>query len=201
MADPEPRRRGRPRNEETRLSILAAAFALGAGDEEHEFSVAGIAARAGVGKQTVYRWWPTKGDVLLEALVEHADLQVSTADRGAYADDLLSFLRDTFDVLEDSGIVNALRNLMVEAQHDREFKGRFREGFMDRRRSALGQIMDRAGERGDLPDTLDRELAADVVFGVIWYRMLATSRPLGEADAATLATLLAGTGRTAAARA
>lgn len=163
--------------------------------------MAGIAARADVGKQTVYRWWPTKGDVLMEALAEHADLQVSTADRGAYPDDLLSFLRDTFAVLQDAGIVNALRNLMVAAQHDREFKDRFRAGFLDHRRSAFGQIMDRAGARGDLPGETDRELAAAVVFGVIWYRMLATSQPLGEADAVALASLLAGRRPTAAARA
>jgi AcrR family transcriptional regulator len=190
VTDSEQRRRGRPRNEQTRLDILAAALELGASDEPQEFSVAGIAARAGVSKQTVYRWWPSKGDVLLEALAEHADLQIPTSDRGSYAKDLQTFLRETFEVLKGPGIVSALRSLMAESQQDHEFKSRFREGFLERRRSALAEIVGRADARGDLPADIDRELAADVVFGVMWYRMLATSRRLEDADAEALASLL-----------
>ncbi|MDO8210453.1 TetR/AcrR family transcriptional regulator [Conexibacter sp. CPCC 206217] len=192
MADSEPRPRGRPRSEETRLAILAAAFDVGASDDQQDFSIAGIAARAGVSKQTVYRWWPSKADVLMEALAHRADLQISTLDRGSYADDLQSFLGETFDVLTQPGVVSASRSLMAEAQQDHAFRARFRERFLDRRRAAFAQIVQRADARGDLPPGIDGELAADIVFGTTWYRMLTTSRPLGDTDAAALATLLSG---------
>jgi hypothetical protein len=79
---------------------------------------------------------------------------------------------------------------MTEARLSAEFKTRFREGFIDRRRTAFAPVVERAAARGDLPPGVDDEVIADVVFGVIWYRMLATSRPLGDGDAALLAHLL-----------
>ena len=57
--------------------------------------------------------------------------------------------------------------------------------------------MDRAAARGDLPPGADAELTADIVFGVIWYRMPATSRPLGEPDAAAITSLLSAVSGTA----
>jgi AcrR family transcriptional regulator len=147
---------------------------------------------APVGKQTVYRWWPTKADVLLEALATKAELHVSVADRGSFRADLEQFLRDSFALLGVPGVAQALRSLMAEAQVDSQFASRFREGFLDRRRAALAELLQRARRRGDAPPVAD-ELVADVVFGVIWYRVLATDRPLGEADLVALRDLLTST--------
>jgi len=192
MAEPHPPRRGRKRSEQSRLAILTATFELTRDEGYRALTVEGIAARAGVGKQTVYRWWPTKADVLLEALATKAELHVSVADRGSFRADLEQFLRDSFALLGVPGVAQALRSLMAEAQVDSQFASRFREGFLDRRRAALAELLQRARRRGDAPPVAD-ELVAYVVFGVIWYRVLATDRPLGEADLVALRDLLTST--------
>jgi AcrR family transcriptional regulator len=183
-------RRGPKRNEESRLAILTAAYELTVEVGYRGLTIEGIAARAGVGKQTVYRWWPTKADALLEALAVKADLRVSVADHGSYADDLEVFLRDSFELMAFPGVIPTLRSLMAEAQIDPDFGQRFREGFLYRRRTALAEIIGRARERGDGDDVVPEELVTDVVFGLIWYRMLAADHPLVEADIPAILTLL-----------
>lgn len=191
MTHTEPARRGPKRSEQSRLAILTAAFELTQEVGYRGLTIEGIATRAGVGKQTVYRWWPTKADVLLEAGALKADLRVSTADHGSYRNDLEHFLRDSFTLAAFPGLVGLLRSLMAEAQLDPDFASRFRDGFLNRRRSALAEVLDRARERGDAPDKLPADLLADVVFGVIWYRLLATERPLDAGDVTPLLELLA----------
>ncbi len=193
MSSEEPRRRGRRRSEESRRAILTAAFDLVA-EEGQDFTIEGIAARAGVSKQTIYRWWPTKGDILLESLATQAEAQISTSDHDSYARDLLHFLNQTFKLLRPPGVRSALRSLMAEAQQNPDLMLRFRDEFLERRRAALFQIVIRAEIRGDLPPEVNGELIGDIVFGVIWYRMLATERLLGSADARSLADLLASHG-------
>ncbi len=190
MTQTEPTRRGPKRSEQSRMAILTAAFELTREVGYRGLTVEGIAARAGVGKQTVYRWWPTKADVLLEAGAVKADLHVSVADHGSYRSDLEQFLGDSFALLAFPGLDGLLRSLMAEAQIDPDFAARFRSGFLNRRRAAMAEILDRAVARGDAPG-LPAELVADVVFGVIWYRLLATERPLGESDVTPLLDLLA----------
>ncbi|GAS98654.1 TetR family transcriptional regulator [Mycolicibacterium canariasense] len=190
MSSEEPRRRGRRRSEQSRRAILTAAFDLVA-EEGRDFTIEGIAARAGVSKQTIYRWWPTKGDVLLESLATQAEVQISTSDQGSYAQDLLHFLNQTVKILRPHGVRSALRSLMAEAQQNPELRHRFQTEFLARRRAALLQIVSRAEIRGDLPPGVHGELIGDIVFGVIWYRMLSTERLLDSADVRSLADLLA----------
>jgi AcrR family transcriptional regulator len=186
---------GRRRNEEARLAILTAAYELTAELGYQDVTVERIAARAGSGKQTVYRWWPTKADVLLEALVLKADLKVSTADQGSFAAELDTFLRDSAALMAFPGVVPILRSVMAEAQRDPEFRARFQEGFLAKRRAALETVVDRAEARGDRPARLTTGLAADLVFGLIWYRVLATERLLEPGDVDAVRDLLTGCDR------
>ena len=143
-------------------------------------TIEGIAARSGTGKQTVYRWWPSKADVLLDALATQADLHIPIPDAGSYATDLHEFLTATSALGRDERVVRVLRVLMAQAQIDPEFGERFRAEFLQRRRAALAVIVDRARERGDLPASPTPGLVSDIVFGVIWYRVLAAYRPLAD---------------------
>lgn len=79
---------------------------------------------------------------------------------------------------------------MAEAQQNPDLLLRFQQGFLERRRAALFQIISRAESRGDLPPEVGGELVGDIVFGVIWYRMLATQRFLSSVEAQGLADLL-----------
>ena len=141
-------------------------------------TIEGIAARAGVGKQTIYRWWASKADVLLEAASTEAGIRVPVGDRGSYRAELRAFLRASYEVANQPHLADLLRALMAEAQIDPEFADRFRSGFLERRREALAVITARARSRGDLPRGISSGTVADIVFGTIWYRVLATRQPL-----------------------
>ncbi|GAB3798333.1 TetR/AcrR family transcriptional regulator [Humibacter antri] len=190
MSDETGNRRGPKRSEQSRMAILSAAFALTLEAGYRSLTIEGIAAKAGVGKQTVYRWWSTKADVLLESLAVKAELRVPIADRGSFRVELAEFLRESFALLAVPGIAVTLRSLMAEAQIDPEFGERFRTGFLERRRVALGQMLERASARGDTPSGMPADIVEDLVFGMIWYRLLATGRPLEAHDSAALLHLL-----------
>jgi AcrR family transcriptional regulator len=187
--------RGRPRSEEARQAILVAALEIAAESGYAALTIEGIAARAGVGKQTIYRWWPTKADVLLEAGATKAALRIPLEDRGSYAADLRPFLTASYKMANDRALADLLRALMAEAQLDEAFGERFRVAFLQRRRDALAVIVDRARERGDLPPHPTKEVVLDIVFGVIWYRVLASRRRLDKALVDDLVGVLAGGGK------
>jgi AcrR family transcriptional regulator len=184
--------RGRPRSEEARQAILRAAFEISTESGYGALTIEGIAARAGVGKQTIYRWWPTKADVLLEAGAAKAALRVPLGDHGSYAADLRAFLTASYKMGNDRGLADLLRALMAEAQLDEAFGERFRTAFLQRRRDALETIIDRARERGDLPPHPSPTVALDIVFGTIWYRVLATHKRLDKGLVDDLVAVLTG---------
>jgi AcrR family transcriptional regulator len=187
---PKPRA-GRKRSEESLQAILTAASELVGEIGYARLSIEGIAARSGTGKQTIYRWWPSKADVLLDALAAKADLHVPVADEGGYAADLRAFLTAAFTLGRNPQILDVLRALMAEAQINAAFGDRFRSAFLNRRREALGIILDRARTRGDLPPVPAPGTVADIVFGVIWYRVLATGEPMDQRLVDDLVTTLA----------
>ncbi len=174
------------------MAILAAAYELAGEIGYARLTIEGIAARSGTGKQTIYRWWPSKGDVVLDALATKADLHVPIPDEGSYPADLRAFLLASFALGRQSQLIEVLRALMAQAQIDPAFWQRFRNAFLQRRRDALGIIVDRAQARGDLPPGVSPGTVADIIFGVIWYRVLATRVPPDSKLADELVTALAG---------
>jgi AcrR family transcriptional regulator len=181
---------GRKRSEQSRLAILAAAFELAVEVGYANTTLEGIAARSGAGKQTIYRWWPSKADVVLDALATKTDVVVPLPDTGNFRQDLLRFLVSSFTAATRPEFATLLRALMAQAQLDPDFGRRFRTGFLHRRRDTLRVLLDRAAERDELPRGMSADTVADVVFGVIWYRLLATDRPLDEELANELTTVL-----------
>jgi AcrR family transcriptional regulator len=189
--DPERPRPGRRRSEGSRDAILQAATELVVEQGYAAVSIEKIAQRAGAGKQTIYRWWPSKGDVLLEALARKADVHIALPDEGSWAADLRHMLDDSFELARAPQLGELLRALMVEAQLDPAFGARFRAESLERRRAALATLVERARRRGDLPATLTAGFAADVVFGVLWYRLLAVPQPFDRRLTDSLVALLA----------
>jgi AcrR family transcriptional regulator len=188
--DPQRRRPGRRRSEGSRDAILQAATELVVEQGYAAVSIEKIAQRAGTGKQTIYRWWPSKGDVLMEALARKADVHIALPDEGSWGADLRRMLDDSLALARAPQLGELLRALMVEAQLDPAFGARFRADFLERRRAAIATLVERARVRGDLPATLTAGFAADVVFGVFWYRLLAVPQPFDRHLADHLVALL-----------
>ena len=179
--------RGRPRSDQSRQAILQAALDLVAETGYRDVTIEGIAARAGTGKQTIYRWWRRKADVVLEAINATATREIPLPDKGNLHDDLLAFLKATFAAGRRPGTAPVLRALMAEAQLDADFGAAFDEMFLRRRREALTDVLRRhPGELRDVPV----RVAVEVVFGVLWYRILTRRGPLDAALARDLTKLL-----------
>jgi AcrR family transcriptional regulator len=180
-----PRRLGRPRSERARKAILTAALDLAAEEGAGRVTMEAIATRAGVSKETLYRWWRSKGDVLLEALAELGDEAIPIPDTGGLPADLREFMRATADALDPS-TRRVLRALATEAAADLRFAETMRDQFLARRRAALATVLERGVERGELsPERA--ALALDFVFGTLWYRLIFSIAPLDRswADAVT----------------
>jgi AcrR family transcriptional regulator len=181
---------GRRRNEAARQAVLDAALRLLTTRGYAALTVAAIAREAGVGKQTIYRWWRGRADIVLEAATELARTLVPVPDTGTLRGDLEAFLTATYGGAEDPRTLEILRAMAVEAQLDPEFAERFRE-FIARRRGVLTDLLRRGIERGELPPDANLTLLVDVVYGVLWYRVL-VGAPVGREMAADVSGLLLG---------
>lgn len=184
-------RPGRKRSEQSRAAILDASFELFTEVGYASLTIEGIAGQAGCGKQTIYRWWPSKADVLLESMLTKAITSIPLIELECYEAELRSFLEYSFALAGQPGVSNLLCALMAEAQTDAEFATRFRASFLDKRRDFLNLIINRGIERGDFPRSLSPAVVLDIVFGVIWYRMLTGRGPLDRRMVNDLTTVLA----------
>jgi AcrR family transcriptional regulator len=188
-AAPDGRRRahtGRRRNEEARQAILDAALRLLMTPGSGPLTVDVIAREAGVGKQTIYRWWPSKGAVLLEALTDWGDALVPSPDTGSLRDDLIDFLRSTFHRAGEPSTGALLRTLTGEAARDPHTAELLRQ-FTEARRGALHAIVERGRQRGELAADADLDLLVDQAYGLFWYRFLLGHAPLTDEIADRLA--------------
>jgi len=148
---------------------------------------------AGAGRQTIYRWWPSKGAVAAEAMARQARVIVPVRDTTSFADDLTQFLVDSFTGVEDSGMRRALRQLVSAAQADEHVAEVLAE-FTAQRRAALRALLERGQASGDLPADADLDLLVDVAYGVLWYRPLIGHAPLDPRAARDLAAHLLAAG-------
>jgi AcrR family transcriptional regulator len=180
---------GRRRNDAAREAILDATFRLLSAPGTEPVTIDAIAAAAGVGRQTIYRWWPSKGAVVADALARFAEGAVPERDTGSFADDLRSFLIDSFAGLGSEGYADRLRQIVAEAQHD-EHVARTLADFTAVRRAALRSLLERGWAAGELPPETDLDMLVDMAYGVLYYRLLIGHAPLDEKAARTLATEL-----------
>lgn len=168
---------GRPRSEPARRAILAAGARLVEDEGYGALTMQRIARSAGVSKQTVYRWWPSKAAVVLEAVNEAAQAAAPAPNAGSLETDLRGLLRSTV-----AGITvrnpRMLAALMAEAQLDEDFARAFRSGFLARRREVLLEVLERARARGEIAESVETEFLAELVFGAVWYRILSRHAPL-----------------------
>jgi AcrR family transcriptional regulator len=183
-----PRKAGRPRDEGARKKVLTAALSLMSTEGLPALTMEGIAARAGVGKQTVYRWWNSRADILLEALRETGVAAVPVPNTGSLRDDLRVFVQSTFSVARDRWVMApVLRALIAEAQSNESLRLRFREEVIESRRAALGAIFEIAIVQGNARPDFSPDVGVDMVFGAMWYRLLVGHLPIDDAFALVLA--------------
>jgi AcrR family transcriptional regulator len=170
---------GRRRSEQAHQAILQAAREVLEQVGYQATTIEAIAARAGVGKMTIYRWWPTKAALVLEGLVTFTEADVPTPDTGSLASDLLTYFSLAFPALAGkAGTI--LAGLAAEAQTDPEFAREFQRQFIIPRRDPLVDILRRGVQRGELAPDTNLNLLVDLIYGAKWYRLLLYPAPLDE---------------------
>jgi AcrR family transcriptional regulator len=176
MMASEPRHHGNRhgRSEEARLAVLEAADDLLVERGFAGVTIEGIAARAGVAKQTIYRWWAAKTDILFDALVADAAEFFTVPDHGDLGRDLRDQLRQLAAFLSQTDAGAVARALAGQAQHDPDVAARFEAEFVARERDRERAPFLRARERGGLPEGTDIEFAIDRLAGPVYYRLLIT---------------------------
>lgn len=175
------------RNSRSHRAILDATVTLLEETGYKRLTVEGVAARAGVGKQTIYRWWKSKADLVLEAYMSASDVRVPEPDTGTLKGDLEAILVPVFSLSQDFSQGTALANktLMAEAQLDKDFLATYRK-LHEYWWAPLEHVLERAKARGELRLEADSGALIDIMLGAAWYRMLLEHAPLDTAFARTL---------------
>ena len=169
--------RGRPRSEASRSAIIAAAKDLLRTIGLNRMSIEAVAEASGVSKTTIYRWWPSKGTLALDAYLEDMRAKVVAPDTGDGGEDLRRHAKAVIGFYAgEEGRIFA--QFMAEAQSDPHLAEAFRERFLSQRRATVKAIWRRGVARGDFRADIDADVAMDMIFAPIVYRLLAGHAPL-----------------------
>jgi len=138
-----------------------------------------IAADAKVGKATVYRWWPNKGALVVDAFAFSTEAELHFPDSGSVYKDM------SLQISQWLGVLHSPRGCIVRAiiaagQSDRELLEEFRKRLLRPRRQEAYQTLRRGIERGELPRNLDLDLVLDILYGAIYMRFLIRHDELSE---------------------
>ncbi len=173
--------RGRPLSEGTERAILEATTELLAERGLAAMTIEEVAARARVGKASVYRRWPSKGTLALDAFLSDFLERQPVPDTGSLRDDLLGMLRGWVRAVRQPTTGRTLRGLIAEVQRDPELADAWRERFVAPLRARHGALVQRAVERGELAPEVNTGLLLDLLYGPAYHRLLHGHLPLNDA--------------------
>jgi len=167
----ESRAPGRPRSETARVSILRSALQLLAKNGFTDLTMEDVAAEAGVGKATVYRWWPNKAALVADAFANSTTRKLHFPDTGSVGRDISQQMQQLVKVFRGprGRIVAAI---LAGGQSDKELISAFRERFLWPRRREAYATLQRGIRRGELRKNIDMDLLLDSLYGPIYMRFL-----------------------------
>ena len=177
-----------PRVERSKAAILDATLALLAEEGVGGLTVDAVAARAGVGKATVYRHWESRAKLIVDA-VSTLVQDDEAVDHGSLRDDLRSTYERIGQVCSTGVLAQVMPTLAEAASRDPELASVHRD-FVARRRQHLMAALERAADRGELRPGIDPEIAADLVAGPMFYKKLVHHQCPDPAYAAALLELV-----------
>ena len=177
----DPKTRGRHRSVEAEASILKATLYLLERKSLRQVTVDAIARRAGVSKATIYKWWPNKSMVALDAYLGCMTAQVKMPDTGSALKDFTLQLQ-SLTAFYTSPLGRLFCQFIAEGQSDPGFLALFRERFLYLRRDAARVMWRRGVERGEVRKEVDSEVVLDLIYGPMIFRLLAGHGSLGEVE-------------------
>jgi AcrR family transcriptional regulator len=181
----EPKKRGRQRSTVAEAAILKATMELLEDRPLAAVTAEDIASRAGVSKATLYKWWPNKNRIALDAFLDRMSEDVPIPDTGSARLDFLEQLRNAMRFYSSSR-GRMLSQFIAEGRSDPEFLRLFQERFQQPRRQAVRATWKRGVARGELRPDVDAETVIDLLFGPVVYRLMSEHGPLDDSAAETI---------------
>ncbi|GAA5118218.1 TetR/AcrR family transcriptional regulator [Alloalcanivorax gelatiniphagus] len=165
---------------ETRRRVLDAAAGLIDRLSYDAVTMDAVARASGVGRSTIYRHWPSRRLLVLEAFTHKTDKMTAVADTGDAVADLRTYLLRLAWCLDFGGAASVVSGLVSEAVQDEEFAVMFRATMVRERRRTFLAILLRGQERGQVRADLDLPVAVDALYGAVHHRLLVTRKPIDE---------------------
>jgi AcrR family transcriptional regulator len=170
---------GRPRSEESRAAILDATWELLKTTSLRDLSIEAIARESGVGKTTIYRWWPNKAAVVMDAFFEKLLPEIQFPQGLSATEAITQQMQSLINAFAgDYGRIVA--QIIAEGQACPETLANYRDRFIYQRRTAAKTIILQGIENGEFDSMLDPELAIDILYGAIYFRLLVGHLPLDQ---------------------
>jgi AcrR family transcriptional regulator len=170
---------GRPRSEQSREAIIQAVLDLLGEQSLRDITIEAVARRAKVGKATIYKWWPGKAHLVLEAFLESKYRHAPIPDTGSTRRDLLQHL-SALTRFHQTPQGQALVHFLAEGQSDPDFQEDFWDCFLRVRRKEVANMLHRGMARGELRDDVNVDLMIDLIYAPMVYRQMIGFGPLDE---------------------
>lgn len=168
---PKAFRKGRPRSERSRAAILRATNSLLLHMSVQELSIEGIAKKAKVGKTTIYRWWPNKTAVVMDALASQPGVDTPSATPKSNTEAVVMQLDRLIRLLQSkSG--ETIAQLFSEAQADHKAQEAFANTFLEPLIDAIEYSVEQGKQTGEFRESLDTRMAVDILCGPIFFRLM-----------------------------
>ncbi|HVJ31740.1 MAG TPA: TetR/AcrR family transcriptional regulator [Terriglobia bacterium] len=168
---------GRPRDDTAKRAVLQAAAEMLEEVGFAKLSIEGIAARAAVAKTTIYRWWPTKGVLALEAFLTSVSPKIAFPETSTPLEDLRTQVHKVGKLYRGK-TGRILRELIALGQADAITNRQLLDGYLLPRRAAAKACLQRAIAAGLARPDIDLDIVVDAIYGPIWYRMMLGHEPI-----------------------
>ncbi|OSZ57052.1 TetR family transcriptional regulator [Streptomyces pharetrae CZA14] len=187
---PSPAGRGRPRDERSHAAITQAAAELIVESGYAAMSIGAVAARAGVGKDTIYRRWSGKPELVYEAVFTAADT-TDLPDTGTLEGDLTTVVQSLIEEFSQPEAAAAIPGLLADFAADPELRATIRSRFLQPAKERLIEVFDRAGQRGETGAEVPVDLVLDTLAGAVFFHLGIIGEQPGPDLARRLAAMIA----------
>jgi AcrR family transcriptional regulator len=173
------RRPGRPRSERARKAVMRCTLAMLKRVGFHGLTVEAVAERAGVGKATIYRWWPSKADLVIAAFVSVVEPELRFSPDGPVLDSIHKQMKNWATIFQ-SPLGQIVATVIGAGQSEPEILKAFQTHWVEPRRAEGRKLLSDAITRGVLRPDLDPDTILDLLYGPLYMRLLLKHGPLDE---------------------
>ena len=173
----ESRAPGRPRSEKARKAVIQSTLELLRSVGFNDLTVEAVAARAGVGKATIYRWWPNKAELVVAAFVSAVEEELRFPVAGSVLDALHAQMR-RWAVIFGSPLGQIVATVIGAGQSDKEILEAFRTHWVEPRRVEIRRLLRQAIQEKKIRADLEPDTIIDLLYGPLYLRLLLRHAPL-----------------------